>query len=113
VVKCWGKTNSVGIIRELAREAYDDRRPLAQITKQAADERRRDQGKAQSARFTNRQEAHGSGEEERQEMGIDIMDILMFLRHLSLVSNAPPMQQGPSPEDVLQKTITYHSAGLV
>jgi hypothetical protein len=97
VVKRWGKTNSVDTLRKLAKETYYNRQPLAQITKQPADENRRDQSKARSARFT---EPPGSGEEDRQEMDIDIMDILMFLRRRSLVSDAPPIQQGPSPEDV-------------
>jgi len=100
VVKCWGKKNSIDIIRKLARETYYNRRPLAQTTKQVADERHSDQSKARSDRFARRQEAHGSVEEERQEMDIDIMDVLMFLRHRSVVSNTRPMQQGPRPEDV-------------
>jgi hypothetical protein len=93
LVKRWGKTGSVDTLQK------------SQITKQAADENCRDQSNSRSARFTSRKEVNGSGEEEQQEMDINIMESLMFLRQRSLVSDAPPMQQGPSLEDVSMEKV--------
>ncbi|KIM76124.1 hypothetical protein PILCRDRAFT_655278 [Piloderma croceum F 1598] len=102
VLERWGKTDAVGALRKLARATYYDQRPPPQTAKQAADDHRNEGNAARTARLTRRnggeeeQKNQGAGEEE-QNMDIDIMDIMMFLRYRS---SAPPIQQGPCPEDV-------------
>jgi hypothetical protein len=95
VLKCWGNTAAVDALQKLARETYYYQQPPAQTTKQAADDRRSEQEIARSGRLNGRNERRAGAEE--QEMDIDIMDIMMFLRYRS---SAPPIQQGPCPEDV-------------
>jgi hypothetical protein len=99
VVKRWGKTGSVDTLRKLARETYYNQRPQAQIAKQAEDDHHSEQKSVRAARLDNRNKDKGAGAgEEEQKKHMDIMDILMFLRHKS-VSEAPPIQLGASLEE--------------
>ena len=98
VFKCWGKMDAVDTLQKLARDTCYKPQSPAQTAKHAADDTCSKEKMARSAQLNGRNN-QGAGEEEK-EMDIDVMDILMFLQYQSLASNAPPMQQGPCPEDV-------------
>ncbi len=100
-------------MQRLTQDTYYNPQTQAQIDKQAKDTKGDKEGKDWEARLARRNLAksvgesvgEGVGEGEQQEMSIeDIMDIVAFLWHQSQASR-PPMQQGPSEEDVSREKV--------